>query len=143
MSAVLPRYLWAAYVNRTAHHIGAVELAVALYRADHGKYPVSLEELVPTYLPSLPVDPMSNAGRSFGYIVAASGTRPVLICAGDDGIIQTTGESYLPSGVCYGWSISKTNKCDDQYGDLSAWKDPTSPAPTTLPALPESPAEPE
>jgi hypothetical protein len=40
-------------------------LALRLYQYDHGKFPERLEELVPSYLQALPVDPVS--GRSYGY----------------------------------------------------------------------------
>jgi hypothetical protein len=41
-------------------------LALRAYRAEHGRYPAKLEELVPVYLSKLPDDPMALQG-SFGY----------------------------------------------------------------------------
>ncbi|MFA0747150.1 MAG: hypothetical protein EORIYHIE_001019, partial [Candidatus Fervidibacter sp.] len=37
--------------------LGQVAVALRLYRHEHGRYPETLEELVPKYLPSLPIDP--------------------------------------------------------------------------------------
>lgn len=34
--------------------------AIVRYRADHGRYPESLEALVPTYLRAIPVDPITG-----------------------------------------------------------------------------------
>jgi hypothetical protein len=45
-----------------------LKTALALYAAETGKPATSLEELVPRYLPELPVDPFS--GRPFGYRVS-------------------------------------------------------------------------
>jgi hypothetical protein len=41
------------------------QLALIAYRADHGEYPDELAELVPDYLPFVPVDPYS--GHEFEY----------------------------------------------------------------------------
>jgi len=41
------------------------QLALLAYRADHGKYPATLADLVPDYLPFVPIDPYS--GREFEY----------------------------------------------------------------------------
>ncbi|MCS7187150.1 MAG: hypothetical protein RMK89_09390 [Armatimonadota bacterium] len=35
-------------------------IALRLYHHENGRYPESLRELVPKYLPSVPVDPFSN-----------------------------------------------------------------------------------
>ena len=42
--------------------------ALRLYQLDHdGRWPAELKELAPAYLPSLPADPFSTAGETFGY----------------------------------------------------------------------------
>jgi hypothetical protein len=48
--------------------IGGAKLALAieLYDAHHGEHPASLDDLVPGFLPELPVDPLADDGR-FGY----------------------------------------------------------------------------
>jgi hypothetical protein len=42
--------------------------AVALYQAEKGKLPAQLDELVPAYLKTLPIDPYT--GQSFGYRIS-------------------------------------------------------------------------
>lgn len=69
-----------------ARRTGAIALATALYRADHdGKFPAKLEDLVPTYLPALPADPMVTGG-TLKYVAAT--TQPIVYSIGDDGIDQ-------------------------------------------------------
>lgn len=39
--------------------------AIRRFRADNSRYPHSLEELVPKYLPSIPVDPMTGSATTW------------------------------------------------------------------------------
>jgi hypothetical protein len=69
----------------TERRAAAVELALRLYRADHGgALPKKLSQLVPDYLPVLPADPMAAGGRTFGYHPGAQ--PPVIYSVGFDGI---------------------------------------------------------
>lgn len=43
-------------------HATQIMIALERYRAAEGEYPEKLEQLVPTYLPSVPVDPYSDLG---------------------------------------------------------------------------------
>jgi len=52
--------------------------AVNLYRSEHGQYPPSLEQLVPTYLPSIPNAGFTRTSRHFRY----NNGRPQLYFAG-------------------------------------------------------------
>src|SRR5205085_11900988 len=45
----------------------AVLAAAKVYQVDHGNFPATLAELVPTYLPSAPPDPFAADGRAVGY----------------------------------------------------------------------------
>jgi hypothetical protein len=47
-----------------------VSLALRLYYADQNKFPASLDELVPKYLPSVPQDPFMPAGTPLRYRLA-------------------------------------------------------------------------
>jgi general secretion pathway protein G len=58
-----------AHADRTEHqrresalraNLSAIRGAIRAYRADRGRYPHSLEELVPHYLRHVPADPMTN-----------------------------------------------------------------------------------
>ena len=51
----------------------AVLLALRLYHLDHGRYPATLAELVPAYLPAVPIDPTVGGGRPMGYVVLPRG----------------------------------------------------------------------
>jgi hypothetical protein len=67
-----------------SRRLAAVGLALRLYRADHGRLPARLEELVPDYLEALPLDPSSNEARTFGYIPNAP--SPIVYSAGRNGV---------------------------------------------------------
>ena len=61
----------------------AISLATRLYVADHGRWPGSLEEMVPECLPQVPSNPLMSAGHAMGYIVLKSrgsggGDRPLV-----------------------------------------------------------------
>ena len=45
----------------------AAAIAIKLYEADHGKRPDTLEQLVPDYLPAVPLDPFSTTGEPIKY----------------------------------------------------------------------------
>jgi len=48
-------------------HCAAAAIAIKLYEADHGKRPETLDQLVPDYLPALPVDPFSKTREPIRY----------------------------------------------------------------------------
>lgn len=77
-SSLLPALLAIAIVcaacERTAPDTRPQELraqltsmrtAIRSFHRDHGRYPHSLEELVPKYLPSVPVDPMTGTNTTW------------------------------------------------------------------------------
>lgn len=56
-----------ALLPKTHARLGLLAIAVARYRLDHaGEFPASPSELVPRYLPALPVDPYSGGPPEFG-----------------------------------------------------------------------------
>jgi hypothetical protein len=63
--------------------LAATALAIRLHELDHGHRPVTLDELVPDYLPAVPVDPMSSNGV-IQYLPDAE--HPRLYSIGPDGI---------------------------------------------------------
>lgn len=80
LGAVINRSFRATADRRAA----ATALAIRLYAADHaGQLPATLSELVPTYLPTLPLDPFTS-DKPLGYRPHA--TDPILYSVGDDGI---------------------------------------------------------
>lgn len=63
--------------------MAATALAIRLYEIDHGQRPRTLAELVPTYLPAVPLDPFVADGRTVSYLPDAP--TPILYCVGLDG----------------------------------------------------------
>lgn len=51
--------------NEAARRAARLRIALAMYLADHGKYPAQLDDLVPDYFAELPLDPYNN--RPFNY----------------------------------------------------------------------------
>jgi hypothetical protein len=86
------------YAGLARRRIAAAALAVALYHAEHGRWPErGLAELVPAYLPALPGDPLSTCGHPVIFI--ADPDRPRVYSVGDDGIDDGgwPGEPYTGS----------------------------------------------
>ena len=64
--------------------LSSTVLAIRLYAAEHsGRIPTTLNELVPRYLPSIPIDPYSTTGLPIHYIPIAA--RPFVYCVDDSG----------------------------------------------------------
>ena len=68
----------------TMRRLAAAALAIRLFELDHGRRPDSLDELVPDYLPAIPLDPMAPGRRVIGYKPGAD--KPVLYSVGEDGV---------------------------------------------------------
>ena len=66
-----------------ARRAAAVRLAVALYVSDHDAPPATLSDLVPAYLPAVPVDPFDPARGPLRYV---AGDRPYVYSVGKDGV---------------------------------------------------------
>ena len=81
---------WAKFVKTdfkaaAARRVAATALAIRLFQADHGgNPPATLADLVPDYLPALPVDRFAPDGRAFGY--AAGGPSARLWSVGINGV---------------------------------------------------------
>jgi hypothetical protein len=103
---------------------------VRLYQADHGgEFPLSLEGLVPRYLPQLPVDPFSPDGKPIRYVILpgglpGGGDRPLVYSVGPDGTDDTAsrGAATVPAVPCFGYM-----KGPDNWVDLARWTPPLTP----------------
>jgi len=72
-----------AHVRKTADiDLLLVSAAVLLYYAEHGVGPDNLQQLIPTYTPTLPVDPFG--GGQFGYKSKRGGKELSLYSIGPD-----------------------------------------------------------
>lgn len=80
--------------------MAATALALRLFALDHGRAAERLDELVPRYLPAVPIDPFDPAGGPIRYRAAMP--RPVLYSLGENGV-------------------------DDSNDWIDALRDPTSP----------------
>jgi hypothetical protein len=112
--------------------LAAVGLAVQLYRAEHWRWPGSMGELVPKYLPRVPQDPMAIDGSGVRYMLVrgglpGGGDRPIAYSAGADGAFDTLKGPRVPKLPMYSW----TSGAGDQWRDLARWQ---SPAPATAPS---------
>jgi hypothetical protein len=63
------------YRARATRRMAACALALKLYEADHGALPPTLGELVPDYLPAVPLDPFDPARQPIRYLPQASPPR--------------------------------------------------------------------
>jgi hypothetical protein len=73
----------------------AIALAIRLYRFDHGEaFPKSLAQLVPEYLPGIPVDALSPSASLIVY-KSETKTGPILYSVGANGVDD--GGSEAPS----------------------------------------------
>ena len=72
------------YHSLTDRRAAAIQLAIRLFRMDHGgEYPRSLHDLVPEYLPSVPLDPMAADDRPMGYRPDLA--PPIVYSVGENG----------------------------------------------------------
>ena len=63
--------------------MAAIAIAIRIYESQNGRRPQNLSELVPDYLPAVPVDPFSSTGDPLGYLPNAD--RPRLYSVNLDG----------------------------------------------------------
>ncbi|MBN1511899.1 MAG: hypothetical protein JXB13_07780 [Phycisphaerae bacterium] len=76
-------YVETHYTYFARRRIAAVAVAIRLFELDHGRRPDSLDELVPRYLPAVPLDPFAPDGAAIRYRPDA--TPALLYSVGVDG----------------------------------------------------------
>jgi hypothetical protein len=83
------------YLRLAERRMAAAALAMRLYAVDHGgARPQSLAELVPTYLPCVPADPMTSGGAPLRYV--SKGGRPAVYSAGYDAVDDSGNDTARP-----------------------------------------------
>jgi hypothetical protein len=118
------RYIEVEFRMTAERRVAAVMLATRLYRTDHGHWPTNLDELVPRYLPHVPLDPFMSVDTRIGYVVLPKGLpdgrdRPMVYFEPSG-----QGTTSLPAGnPIFGWQSVRSR----QWRDLTTW------APTTMP----------
>jgi beta-lactamase regulating signal transducer with metallopeptidase domain len=101
----------------------AISLACHLYRLDHQQWPQSLDQLVPAYLPRLPVDPWGDGKQPFGYAVIKAGLpdgmdRPLVYCR----CTSKDGLAYQPDEPQYSfYNPAAGSKQLGQFRDIAGW----------------------
>ena len=79
------RFVQQHYRSKADRRLTAAALALRLYAADHGgRYPATLDELVPKYLPAVPVDPFAAGSKPLCYLTEDP-AAPVLYSVGENG----------------------------------------------------------
>lgn len=106
---------------RTEARLAAAALAARLYHAEHGRWPESIEALVPEYLPAVPEDPWA-AGAPIKFTLIPNGLpdgspRPVVYSVGEDGQDDTARGVVPPAEPQFDF---QTNVAD-QWRDLTRW----------------------
>ncbi len=95
------KYIETHFRHKTERRAAGVMLAMRLYEIDHaGAIPASLDELVPKYLPAVPVDPFSNDKRPMSYVreMTVDGVAtPVIYSVGRNGVDDHASVLYDPS----------------------------------------------
>ena len=71
--------------------MAAIALAMRLFELDHGRRPRELAELVPDYLPAVPIDPMAAGEWPIHYLPNAH--QPILYSVGENG--RDDGGAYV------------------------------------------------
>jgi hypothetical protein len=132
-------------VNRvnSERTFAAMSLACHLFQFKNGRWPAALEELVPDYLPSVPVDPWGNGQETFGYVLIKGGLpdgsdRPLVYCRcfAPDGLFYRTDIPLYDFYFGDGSNLpSSQQKRGGQFRDVARWTPPAEkPAgPTTQP----------
>ncbi len=97
--------LWEPAINRSVllhfRHLAelrmaCIALALRLYEFDHGKVATSLDELVPDYLPAVPIDPFGDGEQALGYVRDIA--RPRLYSIGPNGIDEEGRVTFRGNG---------------------------------------------
>ena len=105
--------------------MAATALAIRLYQLDHGRRPTTLADLVPAYLPAVPLDPFAADGRTVSYLPDAP--TPILYCVGLDGVDD--GGEYV---------LKKSGAVDGDLKDQPFFLDGDRPRPTFVPSSDEA-----
>jgi len=79
----------------TDRRLAATALAIRLFVIDHGgAWPTNLEQLVPEYLPAVPLDAMAAGQRPIRYL--SRSVDPVIYSVGSDGVDDGGSEQAMP-----------------------------------------------
>ncbi len=122
----IDRYLETEWRVRLEQRAVVIALAARLYRSDLGRWPATLNELTPHYLPAVPEDPFATRQMPMSYAIFRTPTgaqRPMIYSDNNSAMFPPSGSaSTVPPGTpMYSWD----NRHRRQWRDLSL---PTFPA---------------
>lgn len=84
LSSSLDRAVYIRFRLCADRRMAGTSLAMRLYEVNHGRRPAALPELVPDYLPAVPLDPFDPNDEMIRYLPEAS--PPILYSIGSNGI---------------------------------------------------------
>jgi hypothetical protein len=84
------------YADVALRRFAATALAIRLYELDHGQRPAALAELVPAYLPAVPLDPFDPNDGPLRYLPEAP--SPLLYSVGRNGVDEGGAFPVLAGG---------------------------------------------
>jgi hypothetical protein len=91
------------FQNLAERRAAVIAMAIRLYRFDHAdEWPRQLSDLVPAYLPAVPLDPFSPTDAPFQYKPNAPG-GPIIYSVGENGIDDGGSETQFNSGTFAPW----------------------------------------
>jgi RNA polymerase sigma factor (sigma-70 family) len=110
--------------------LAAMSLASQLFKFEKGRWPNSLDELIPAYLPKAIVDPWGDGKQPFGYTLIEGGLpdgsdRPLVFsrCNSSDGLF------YLVNKIHYGFTFddgsdqpARLRKHGGEFRDVTHWQ---------------------
>jgi hypothetical protein len=110
----LNRFAVTHYRGLTDRRAAVIALAIRLWRFDHdGKWPASLDDLVPGYLAATPVDPMSPTAAPFHYKPDAPGGA-IIYSVGECGT-DHGGSEQLIHKISFGYTAGQWDKLNAVY----------------------------
>ncbi|MDQ3441397.1 MAG: hypothetical protein M3478_13730 [Planctomycetota bacterium] len=121
------RYFETRFRLTGERRVAATSLAAQHFRAEHARWPTALAELVPAYLPAVPLDPY-KVDEPLGYVVFPRALpdgrdRPMLFFRASETVDNDIGPYPEPM---YGWENARTlvRRIIWQYRDLSRFIPP-------------------
>jgi hypothetical protein len=117
--------------------LGAMSLGCHLFYFERHRWPKSVAELVPNYVPKIPIDPWGDGKQTLGYVLIKGGLpngldRPLVYsrCRSADGLFFRVDQPQ------YGfYNTLRDKKEGGQFRDVARWKpgERTPKVPTTQP----------
>jgi hypothetical protein len=125
------RFLESCNHINTEQSLAAMSLACHIFRFEKNRWPNSLDELIPNYLPKATIDPWGDGKQTLGYVLIKGGLpdgsdRPLVYsrCMSPDGLFYMLNEPQYgfythDDGSSRSWGQMKQG---GQYRDVARWE---------------------